>query len=157
VKKSIREFRLFWKHYLFQSLFATFGIFIVLLISQLHNLVIVASIGASTFIVFTMPKYITAQPRNLMGGHVVGLLCGTVCSLIPHSSFLSSVIVNSIAVGLSIFMMVITDTEHPPASGTALGVVVAGFSLKITIGVMASAIILSLIHHIFKQHLKDLV
>jgi CBS domain-containing membrane protein len=104
-----------------------------------------------------MPKYITAQPRNLIGGQLVGLISGSACVLIPHVSFLFSVIVDSIAVGLSIFIMVITDTEHPPASGTALGVAAAGFSLKIAIAVIVSAIILSLIHHFFKQHLRDLV
>ena len=60
------------------------------------------------------------------------------------------------AVGLSIFIMVVTDTEHPPASGTALGVAIQGFNFKVIIAVLASAVILSLVHTLFKRHLKDL-
>ena len=64
--------------------------------------------------------------------------------------------VYSLAVGLSIFIMVITDTEHPPASGTALGVAINGFSAKVLVALIASVIALSLIHHFFKGYLKDL-
>lgn len=141
---------------MFQSLFAALAIFIVLLFLGLQNAVIIASIGATVFIVFAMPKGITAKPRNIIGGHSVGLIAGSLCALIPHPSFLYAIIVYSFTVGLSIFIMVVTDTEHPPASGTALGVVIRGFSLNVTIAVVTSAIILSLIHHFFKRYLKDL-
>lgn len=151
-----KELRLYWKNYVFQSLFATFATFVVLLFLSLQQAVIIASIGATSFIVFTMPKNISAKPRNVIGGHSVGLISGSLCALIPHPSFLHSIIVYSLAVGLSIFVMVITDTEHPPASGTALGVAIKGFSLNVTIAVIASAIMLSLIHHFFKRYLKDL-
>jgi len=150
------EFKSYWKNYVFQSLFATFALFIVLLFLSLEHAVIIASIGATAFIVFAMPKSVTAKPRNVVGGHLVGLMSGSLCALIPHSSFLSSIIVFSFAVGLSIFVMVVTDTEHPPASGTALGVATTAFSLNATVAVVTSAIILSLIHHFFKPHLKDL-
>ena len=103
-----------------------------------------------------MPKSITAKTRNVVGGHVVGLICGTLCALIPHPSLLLSAIVYSLAVGLSILIMVITDTEHPPASGTALGVAIKGFSPNVTIAVMASVTVLSLIHRLFGRHLRDL-
>ncbi|MEA3475081.1 MAG: HPP family protein [Candidatus Cloacimonadota bacterium] len=66
-----------------------------------------------------------------------------------------SILVYSLAVGLSIFVMVVIDTEHPPASGTALGIVITGFSLNATIAVITSAIVLSLVHHFFKPYLRD--
>jgi CBS-domain-containing membrane protein len=53
----------------------------------------------------------------------------------------------SVAVGLSFFTMVVTRTEHPPASGTALGVAIAGFSLGAAIAVVTSVVMLSLVHH----------
>lgn len=152
----VEELRLFWKNYVFQSVFAVFAIFIVLLFLRLEHAAIIAPIGSTAFIVFAMPRSVTAKPRNVIGGHSVGLICGSLCALIPASSSLHSTIVYALAIGLSILLMVITDTGHPPASGTALGVAVRGFSLDITIAVMTSAIILSLIHHLFKRHLKDL-
>jgi len=156
VTKMVEEFRLFWKNYVFQSLFATCATFIVFLFLGLQHVVIIASIGATAFIIFAMPKSITAKPRNVIGGHSVGLLCGYLCSLIPHHLFLPSIIIYSFAVGFSIFIMVITDSEHPPASGTALGVAIRGFSLEVTIAVITSVIILSLTHHLFKRYLRDL-
>jgi CBS-domain-containing membrane protein len=154
--KVIKEFQLFWRRYLLQSFFATLTIFVVLLLLSLQHAVIVASIGATAFIIFAMPQNITAKPRNVIGGHLVGLLSGFLCSLIPHTLFFYSVLVYSLAVGISIFVMVVVDTEHPPASGTALGVAITGFSLNAVIAVITSIIILSLAHRHFGSHLKCL-
>ena len=157
VTKMVEEFRLFWKNYVFQSLFATCATFIVFLFLGLQHVVIIASIGATAFIIFAMPKSITAKPRNVIGGHLVGFLSGCLCALIPHPSFLYSILIYSFAVGLSIFVMVVTDTEHPPASGTALGFAITGFDLNAAIALITSVIILSLVHHFFKPYLRDLV
>jgi len=130
--------------------------FIALLLLSIEHAVIITSIGASAFIVFAMPKDITAKPKNVIGSHLIGLFSGSLCSLIPHSSLLYSLVVYSLAVGLSIFLMVITSTEHPPASGTSLGVAISGFNSKVAIGVITSTFILSLIHYFFKPYLRDL-
>ena len=156
VQKMIEEFRLYWKHYLLQSLFATVTVFIVLYFLSLQNAVIIASIGATAFIVFAMPDYLTAHPRNVIGGHLVGLFWGFVFSLIPHATVFGSLISYSMAVGLSIFTMVVTDTEHPPAAGTALGVAITGMSPSVLVAVILSIVLLSLIHRIFKPYLRDL-
>ena len=157
ITKMVEELRLFWKNYIFQSFLATLTIFIVLLFLSIEHAVIIASIGATAFIVFAMPKSITAKPRNVIGGHLVGFLSGFLCALIPHPSFLYSILIYSFAVGLSIFVMVVTDTEHPPASGTALGIAITGFDLNAAIALITSAIMLSLAHHFFKPYLRDLV
>lgn len=154
--KKIDDFKLYWKNYIFQSLFATIAIFILLFLLSLQNAVIIASVAATAFIVFVLPKNITARPRNIIGGHSIGLLCGSLAVLIPQPLSIHSTIIYSIAVGLSIFLMVITDTEHPPAAGTALGVAIRGFSLGVTITVITSSITLSLVHHFFKHRLRDL-
>jgi CBS-domain-containing membrane protein len=154
--KMVEELRLFWKNYILQSLFAAVTLFLVLLLLSLEQAVIIASIGATAFIVFAMPQNITAQPRNVLGGHLVGTLCGCLCALIPHHSFLSCNLVYSLAVGLSIFIMVVTDTEHPPASGTALGLAISGFSFSVVTAVLTSGILLSLVHYFCKPYLKDL-
>lgn len=151
-----REFRLYWKHYVLQSILATLSVFIVLYFLSRQEAVIIASIGATAFIVFAMPDNITAQSRNVIGGHIVGLFCGFLFSLIPHSALLFSILIYSLAVGTSLFIMVVTDTEHPPAAGTALGVVMTGISLQVLIVVVISIVILSAIHRLFKPYLKDL-
>ena len=154
--RILREFKSLWKNYLYQSFLATAVVFVVFLLLTAEHAVIIASIGATAFIVFTMPNNTTAHPRRVIGGHIVGLLSGSVCALISHPSILPSIIVYSLAVGLSILLMVALDVEHPPASGTALGVVITGFSPSAAIAVLTSSIILSLAHRFLKRFLKDL-
>jgi CBS-domain-containing membrane protein len=155
-KKMVIEFRQFWINYVLQSLLATLSVFIVLYFLNLQHAIIIASIGATAFIVFAMPDSLTAQTRNVIGGQLVGLLCGFLFSLIPQSTLLYSIIVYSLAVGVTIFVMVVTDTEHPPAAGTALGVAMTGISLDVFIAISISIIILSLIHRFFKPYMRDL-
>jgi CBS-domain-containing membrane protein len=157
IRQMIREFQAHWKNYVFQSLFATVvmvGVFVVL---TLQNVVVVASLGSTAFVIFALPKSITAQPRNVIGGNMVGLLAGSLCALIPQPHYIVSLLVYALAVGSSIFIMVVTDTEHPPASGLALGVAVSGFSWSVGIAVVTAVVVLSLVHHFFKSMIRDLV
>jgi len=152
-----KELRLYWRNYVLQSLLATFVMVIVLMFLSLENVVVVASIGSTAFVIFALPKSITAKPRNVIGGNLVGLVSGSVCALIPQPIYMASVIAFALAVGLSIFIMVVTDTEHPPASGLALGVAITGFTWNVGIAVITAAIVLSLVHHLCKPMIKDLV
>ena len=159
--KCVHEFRVYWKNYVFQSLIATLVIFFILLsLSLQEDAVIMASLGATTFIVFAMPNQVTAKPRNIIGGYIVGFICGFICSLIPIPGIMNETLGHSlfyaIAVGLSIFIMVVTDLEHPPSSGVALGVYIKGFSLNVTISIIASVVVLTITHYFFKKHLRDL-
>ena len=61
----------------------------------------------------------------MIGGHIVGLLCGLlgawILQLIGVNYNPVENAIYAFAVGLSIFIMVISDTEPPPAAGTARG------------------------------------
>lgn len=141
--------------YAAQCVLATMLIFVVLLVlDTIANAAVIASLGASTFIVFAMPYAQVSRPRYLIGGYLVGVLCGAAChyiSLWPAVAALPVVrdsaplIFGSIAVGLSIFIMVIMDFEHPPAAGAALGLVLgdcnAWVVLVIVLGISALATI----------------
>jgi hypothetical protein len=63
----------------------------------------------------------------------------------------------ALAVGCSIFVMAISNTEHPPAAGTALGMVIAGFSWRLGLGALIGVSILSLIQRLLRPWLIDLV
>ncbi|MBN1353370.1 MAG: HPP family protein [Candidatus Omnitrophica bacterium] len=145
-----------WKNYVLQSFFATLVIFAILLLLSLRRAVIAASLGATAFILFTLPNDFTAQPRNVIGGHLIGVISGSLFNLIIHYLPQHSAALYAMAVGFSIFFMVITDTEHPPASGTALGIVMFGSSARVVLEVMASVIALSMAHHFLKNYIKDL-
>jgi len=67
------------------------------------------------------------------------------------------ILIPSLSVGLSIFVMVITNTEHPPAAGTALGIVVQGWSYSTIVIILITISLLSMTKYLLKPWLKDLV
>lgn len=153
----INRLKAHWKKYALQSFLAAAFLFPLFLFLTLRYAVIIASIGASAFIVFAMPKSLTARPRAVIGGQLTGLFSGFLCTLLPHSPLVFTILAYSLAVGLSIFLMVVLGTEHPPAAATSLGIVTAGFSWAATIAVIISIVVLSVVHHFLKPHLDDLV
>lgn len=151
-----RGFKRLWLNYIYQSLLATLVIFVILLLLNLEHAVVIASIGATAFIVFAMPRNITAAPRRVIGGHIIGFICGSAFAFVPHPTILTAILVYSLAVGTAVFLMVALDAEHPPAGGTALGVAITGFSVSVMVAVLTSSIALSLAHRFLKKYLKDL-
>lgn len=153
-------------NYLCQSLLAVFVLMVILYVLDVAvHATIVAAMGSTAFIVFAMPHSITARPRNVIGGHLMGVLAGALCVLLLGSlSQLRArlgevlyILPYSLSVGLSILAMVISDTEHPPAAGTALGIVVSPWSWRIVVFILASAVLLSLAKWILRYRLKNLV
>ena len=67
------------------------------------------------------------------------------------------VVFGAMSVGLAIFVMVITDTEHPPAAGLALGLILNEWSLLTIVVVFVGIISLSVIKFILKPVLKNLL
>ncbi|MFW6414207.1 MAG: HPP family protein [Verrucomicrobiota bacterium] len=142
---------------MFQSILATVAVWIALEALRLQNLLIAASLAATAFTVFTMPSSVIASSRNVIGGHMIGLTFGLALALVPHNAGASQGIVYALAVGSSMFVMTVTNTEHPPAAGTALGVVIAGCTLRVVLGVVIGIGILSILHRVLKPLLRDLV
>ncbi len=66
------KFKKLWKYYLLQSLLATAALFILVLILR-DKMVVISAMGATAFIVFAMPTTVSAQTKNVIGGHLVGL------------------------------------------------------------------------------------
>ena len=161
IREELLEVKAYWKNYVFQSLLATLAVFCVLLFLEPGEEVIIASLGATAFIIFALPDSFSAQPRNVLGGQIVGLLCGTIgyslLNILPNpDQFVTEAGVHAFAVGLSIFVMVITDTEHPPAAGTALGVALEGFTLRVLVSILLFSIVFTAIRLALKKHLRDL-
>jgi CBS domain-containing membrane protein len=85
--------------------------------SSTDNIFLIGSFGASSVLIYGIVNSPLAQPRNLIGGHVISALIGvTVHYIIPNEVWLSS----AFAVSLSIVFMQITKTLHPPGGATAL-------------------------------------
>jgi CBS domain-containing membrane protein len=87
-----------------------FGIGIIGLVNSVHyttndNLFLIGSFGASSVLIYGIINSPLAQPRNLIGGHVICALVGvTIHKLLPGQLWLSA----AISVSLSIVLMQIT-------------------------------------------------
>lgn len=142
-----------WKYYLLQTLLATTVLFVLILILGRDRVVLISTMGATTFILFAMPTTISAKTKNVIGGHLVGLASGTIFYFTTLPCFFEY----ALAVGIAILLMVTLDVEHPPAAGTALAVVINEVSLDAFIAIMLSAVILSQCRYYLRHYLKDLV
>lgn len=88
---------------------------------------LIGSFGASSVLVYGVIQSPLAQPRNLIGGHLVSALVGvTVQKLAPDILWITA----PLAVSVSIVLMQITKTLHPPGGATALIAVTGSVELK---------------------------
>ena len=95
--------------------------------SQEDLIFLIGSFGASSVLVYGVIQSPLAQPRNLIGGHLVSAIIGvTVQKLIPDAMWLSA----PLAVSLSIVLMQVTKTLHPPGGATALIAVTGSAQIK---------------------------
>lgn len=122
--------------------------------SQQDYVFLIGSFGASCVLVYGVIQSPLAQPRNLVGGHLISAIVGvTAQKLIPDIIWLSA----PLAVSLSIVMMQITKTLHPPGGATAL-IAVTGSPAILKLGywyvitpVLVGSIILLVVALIFNN------
>lgn len=96
-------------------------------LTDLENIFLIGSFGASSVLVYGSIQSPLAQPRNLIGGHVISAIVGvTAYKIFPDLLWLSA----PMAVALSIVLMQITKTLHPPGGATALIAVIGSEKIK---------------------------
>ena len=67
-----------------------------------------------------------AQPKNIILGHILSALSGVIILILLGDSFLAL----GIAVGLAVFVMMMSKTIHPPAGANPIIVILTGASIK---------------------------
>lgn len=97
-------------------------LFSYLLIGIEGAVFIVPSMGASAVLLFALPHGALSQPWALFAGNLVSALIGVVCYLSVPNIFVAA----GLAVGLSIGVMHLLNSIHPPGGATALVAVVGG-------------------------------
>ncbi len=111
---------------------AFFGIGVIAFIQGVYftesdNLFLIGSFGASSVLIYGVIQSPLAQPRNLVGGHLVSGLTGvTIAQILPDIVWLTA----PLAVSLSIIAMQHTKTLHPPGGATALIAVTGSAKIK---------------------------
>ena len=155
-----------WK-YLSQCFLATLTILAVLLfLDVLDEAAIIAALGSSAFVVFTMPTRYSSDPRRLIGGYIVGLLSGYVSYALSTSNELAQLIGDqqlllivfaALAVGIAMFIMTVTNTEHAPAAGVALGLVLNEWDYVTIIFILGAIFWMVGVQKLLKPFLMDLM
>lgn len=87
------------------------------------SLFLVGSFGATAILIYGVPNSPYAQPRNMVGGHLISALVGVSCVLVLGGYPALSA---ALAVSLSLALMHLTRTVHPPGGATALIAVIGG-------------------------------
>lgn len=77
----------------------------------------IGSFGASAVLAYGAVRSPLAQPRNLVGGHVVSALVGVAAWKLLHQD---PWLAQAVAVATAIALMHATKTLHPPGGATAL-------------------------------------
>jgi CBS-domain-containing membrane protein len=154
------------RRYLLQCSLAGAVVFVLLMVlDTVTQTVLIAALGASTFIAFAVPLSLHSSPRHLIGGYAVGVVSGVIMSslnaymafsgtLVSHAA---TIVFGALAMSLAMFLMVFTRTEHPPAAALALGLVLNEWDLLTVAGVMAGVVALSLFKRLVLPMLMDLV
>jgi CBS domain-containing membrane protein len=88
--------------------------------SRIVQLGIMPSMGATAVLLYAAPDSAFAQPRHVLGGSMLSALIGMFCQYISVASSELRWLAGALAVSLSIVVMMITKTVHPPAGATAL-------------------------------------
>lgn len=97
------------------------------LLAVSDNLFLIGSFGASAVLIYGIINSPLAQPRNLIGGHLISAFTGvTVARFCPGEPWLQA----ALAVSLSIVLMQISKTLHPPGGATALIAVIGSSHIK---------------------------
>ena len=153
------------KSYIFQSLLTFICVGIALMLHELFGGFIVASLGASSFIVFITPHTNSSRPRNVIGGYICGSVAGILLSLL-HEHILgldynelnyTLVLVCAAASALTTLLMVTTGLVHPPAAALAIGLAADKHGLKAAAAAVISVLILCAARRLLGKYLKNLV
>jgi len=154
------------RRYALQCSLATAVVLILLVaLDAVTQTVLIAALGASSFIAFAVPRSLVSSPRCIIGGYLVGISVGVLMSTLNRAfdfpdavlTHVSLIVFAALATGLAMFLMVVTRTEHPPAAALALGLVLNEWSPLTLLVVISGVVGLSICKRLVLPILMDLL
>jgi len=115
---------------------------------QSHAPILFAPLGASAVLAFAAFESPLAQPRNIVGGHLVSAITGVIFLLLLGNAWW----VAPFAVATAIAAMMLSKTVHPPAGANPILVIMAGLQWDFVINtVLPGSLLLTLSALIFNN------
>ena len=107
--------------------------------------------GASMVLVMAVHESPLAKPKNILLGHILSALSGVIILYSIGDNFLAL----GIAVALAVFVMIITDTIHPPAGANPIIVILTGQGISFVLfPVAVGAFMLVVFAYLYNKLLK---
>ena len=145
------------KQALINALFSSLGAFVCIgflayLNSSIEGAIwLIPPFGASMVLVMAVHESPLAKPKNLILGHILSALSGVIIFYLLGNTFISL----GLGVALAVFIMMITNTVHPPAGANPIIVILTGQSISfVFLPVAVGAIIIVVFAYLFNKLLK---
>ena len=107
--------------------------------------------GASMVLVMAVHESPLAKPKNLILGHILSALSGVIIFYLLGNTFISL----GLGVALAVFVMMITNTVHPPAGANPIIVILTSQSISFVFQTVAvGAIIIVAFAYLYNKLLK---
>ena len=153
------------KHHIFQSLLTFICVGIALLMHEFFGGIIVASLGASSCIIFITPHTNASKARCVVGGYVCGSIAGLllgflhryVSSLGFYGQETALLIVCAASSAFCIFLMITSGLVHPPSAALALGLAADRENYKTALAAILGVMILCAARRLLRKYIKDLI
>ncbi len=169
-----------WPYILQISIAGIFMVFIFAAFNLYTQTALVAALASSAFVAFTVPQSHTTDPRPMLGGYLVGIVVGIIFSAMYHSPAVQNAIESGVPIFFeklgfavsgqsfmaffaflafmsSAFTMAATDTEHAPAIGIAIGLVMNPWTYSTLAFIMAGIVFLVVSKKLFERWMIDLI
>ena len=145
------------KQPLINALFSSLGAFVCIgLLAYLNSSIedalwLIPPFGASMVLVMAVYDSPLAKPKNLILGHILSALSGVMILYLLGNTFISL----GLGVALAVFVMMITNTVHPPAGANPIIVILTGQSLSfVFLPVAVGAVIIVVFAYLYNRLLK---
>ena len=145
------------KQALINALFSSLGAFVCIgflayLNSSIEGAIwLIPPFGASMVLVMAVHESPLAKPKNLILGHILSALSGVIIFYLLGNTFISL----GLGVALAVFVMMITNTVHPPAGANPIIVILTSQSISFVFQTVAvGAIIIVAFAYLYNKLLK---
>ena len=145
------------KQALINALFSSLGAFVCIgflayLNSSFEGAIwLIPPFGASMVLVMAVHESPLAKPKNLILGHILSALSGVIIFYLLGNTFISL----GLGVALAVFVMMITNTVHPPAGANPIIVILTSQSISfVFLPVAVGAIIIVAFAYLYNKLLK---
>lgn len=126
-----------------------------------------SSLGASAFLAFVAHDTAMARARRLISGYAIGICVGVAGSyclfLVGHCTGFHcptgqfDVLISAIAAAVTMLLMVLLASEHPPAVGIAIGLVIRHWDFSLVVLIVATVLIIAITKGLLRSKLRNLL